>query len=245
MRGIILIALLAGCVIAASQPAGQESFISVVDRSSRGSPLLVKGDVTAKDKPTEKLRFSIAGRVSLTNVSSKPILMTIVSFEGTNVQLNYRWSQDYYFSDPFEPQSTENHEWTSGPFVSRMEVKSEGGSKWVDLEPERGAPQKVVASVLFVQYADGSSWGDKQEANTVLAVRRESVKKLMALASMYREKGETAFVDALSECTDLPAISSLQYFSQRSDDKSKVVDRLFRMLATVDEHVRTMKSGNK
>ena len=246
MRGIILFALLAGYAVAAPQQAEQESFISVVDRSFRGSPLLVKGNVTAKDRPREKLRYSVAGRVWLTNISSKPILLTIVSLEGTNVPgVNDKWSQDYYFSDSFEPQSTENHEWTFGPFVSRMEVKSDEGSKWVDLEPERGAPQKVTASVLFVQYADGSSWGDKEEANTVLAVRKQTIERLMALASIYREKGETALVDALSESTDLPAVSSLQNFCQHNNDKSKVVDRLFRMLATVDEHARMMKPSHQ
>jgi hypothetical protein len=246
MKAILLIALLTGSAAAVPQQAEQESLISITDRSSTGSPLLVKGDVTAKDRPTEKLRYSVSGRVSLTNVSSKPILLTVVSFEGTNAPgVNDRWSQDYYFSDPFEPESTMDHEWTFGPFVSRMEVKSEGGSKWVDLEPERGAQQRVIASVLFIQYADGSSWGDKEEANTALAVRQETVKTLTALASIYRENGETALVRALSESTGLPAVSSLQNFCQHSDDKSKVVDRLFRTLATVDEHARTMKSGHK
>jgi hypothetical protein len=244
MRGIILIALLAVCA-AVPQHAEQESFISVVDLSPRGSPLLVRGDVTAKDRPTGKLRYSVAGRVSVTNVSSKPILLTIVSLKGTNVPgVNDKWSRDYYFSDPFEPQSTENHEWIFGPFVSRMEVKSDEDSKWVDLEPERGAPQKVTASVLFVQYADGSSWGDKEEANTVLAVRQETVKRLLALASIYREKGEKALVSALAESSNLPAVLSLQNCCQQGDDKSKVVERLIRMLATVDEHTRVMKSGN-
>lgn len=245
MKEIFLIALLAGCAVAAPQQAEQESLIPITDSSSSDSPLLVKGDVTAKDRPTEKLRYSVARRVSLTNISSKPILLTIVAFKGTNVPgVNDTWSHDYYFSDPFEPQSTEDNEWTFGPFVSRMEVKSDGGSNWVDLEPERGAPKKVTASVLFVQYADGSSWGDKEEANSILGVRQETVKTLTALASIYREKGETALVNALSESTGLPAVSSLQNFCQHSDDKGKVVDRLFRMLATVDEHARRMKSGH-
>src|SRR4029077_14601171 len=113
------------------------------------------------------------------------------------------------------------------------------------LEPERGAPQKVTASVLFVQYADGSFWGDKEEANTVLAVRKETIGRLMALASIYREKGETAFVDALSERTDLPAVSSLEDFCQHNNNTGGVVHRLFRMLATVDEHARKMKSSHQ
>jgi hypothetical protein len=67
----------------------------------------------------------------------------------------------------------------------------------------------------------------------------------MALASIYREKGETALVDALSESTELPAVSSLEDFCQDNNDKSRVVDRLFRMLATVDEHARMMKSSHQ
>lgn len=159
MNRIILIALLVVCAAAAPQKE-QESLISIVDRSPSGSPLLVEGDVIAYDKPREQLRYSVKGRTSLTNVSSKPILLTVVSLKGTNVpSVHDRSSQDYYFSELFEPRSTDEREWTFGSFVSRMEVKSEEGTKWVDIEPSRTAQQEVTATVLFVQFADGSTGG--------------------------------------------------------------------------------------
>jgi len=152
-------------------------------------------------------------------------------------------SHDYYFSELFEPQSTEEREWTFGPFVSRMEVKSDEGTRWVDIEPSRTAQQKVIASVLFVQLGDGSTWGDQDEAKAALAVRRDSVKRLFDLESIYRREGEAAFIDDLSKPTDLPVISVLQNLCNQSHDKSKVVDRLFRMIATAEEHARMLRSS--
>jgi hypothetical protein len=245
MTRIIVIALLLGYAAAAPQTE-QESLISIVDLSLSGSPLLLRGDLIAYDKPTEQLRYSVKGKISVTNSSSKPIVLTVVSLKGTNVPgVNDTSSQDYYFSELFDPQSTEEREWAFGPFVSRIEVKSDEGTKWVDIEPARGAQQKVTASVLFVQFADGSTWGDRDEAKAALASRRNSVKRLTALATLYRDDGERAFIDDLLKPSDLPAILSLQYFCRNSDDKSKVVDRLFRMLASAEVHARMMKPSEQ
>lgn len=241
LNRIILFALLAGCA-AASPQTERESSISIVNRSPGGSPLLVKGDVTAFDKPTEQLRFSVKGSVSITNVSSKPILLTVVSLKGTNVPgVDQRWSQDYYFDDLFEPQSTDEQELSSVPFVSRMEVKSSEGTQWVDMEPSRTAQQQVTASVLFVQFADGSTWGNRDEAKTALEVRRDTVKRLLDLESIYRREGEAALIEDLSKPSDLPTIWLLQDFCKRSDDKSRVVDRLLRLREASDDHARMVK----
>ncbi len=246
MNRVILFALLAGCAATSAQEPAGISVISIVDHSPSGSPLVVKGDVTAYDKPAEQLRYSAKVRTSVTNASSKPIVLTVISLTGENVPgMNDKSSHDYYFPEMFEPQSTEEQEWTFGPFVSRTEVKVDGGSKWVDVEPERGAVQKVTATVLFVQFADGSTWGDRDEAKSALAVRRDSVKRLVHLSSVYRREGEAAFIDDLSKPTDLPAISTLQYLCNHNDDKTKVVDRLIRMVATVEEHSRMMKSAKQ
>jgi len=165
-----------------------------------------------------------------------------VSLVGTNVPgVNDTSLHEYYFSELFEPRSTEEREWTFGPFVSRTEVTSEEGKKWVDLEPARGAQQKVSASVLFVQFADGSTWGDREEAKAALATRRESVKRLFELESIYRHEGEAAFVEDLAKPTDLPVISGLQDLSNHSD-MSKIVDRLVRLTSLIEEHRRSMKS---
>jgi hypothetical protein len=242
VKRIILIALLIGCAAAAPQQAEKESLVSIVDRSSSGSPLVIRGNVTARDNPTNPLRYSIEGKISLTNVSSKPVFLTVVSLQGTNVPgINDRWSDDYYFSEPFEPQAIEDREWTFGPFVSRMEVKSDEGSKWVDIQPERSTQQKIAAWVLFVQYADGSTWGDPEKAKDALEERNQSIRKLRTLELVYRRQGEKALVDELLKPTFLPAILSLQNQCKNTDDKSIVVDQLLRMRAASDEHARMLK----
>lgn len=243
MSRLVFIVLVAGCAAVSAQPAERISVISIVDHSPKGSPLSVKGDVTAYDKPAQQLRYSVKGRISVTNTSAKPVILTVVSLVGTNVPgVNDTAFHDYYFSDLFEPRSTEEREWGFGPFVSRTGVQSEEGKKWVDIESSSTAQEKVTASVLFVQFADGSTWGDRDEAKAVLASRREIVKRLFALDSIYRREGEAALIDELSEPTELPVISELQDLRNHSDDIGKVVDRLVRTISLIEEHRRRMKS---
>lgn len=170
----------------------------------------------------------------------------MLRLEKTNVPgSSETWSHDYYFSELFEPQANEDREWRFGPFVSRREVRSNEGSRWVDEEPNQADEAKITGSVLFVQFVDGSTWGNRKEGETVLVERRNSVDKLQALASLYRDKGEAAFINDLLRPSDLPVILSLQYFCQHTNNKSKVVDRLFRILATVEDHAHMMRSAPK
>jgi hypothetical protein len=243
-RRVLAFTLLAlGCTSVRSQQADEESFIPVVDSSSGNSPLEIKGDVRAFDTPAERARNAIVGRLSVTNVSSKPILLTVVSIKGTNVVgVNDTSIHDYYFSEPFEPQTSENQDWTYGPFLQQMGVRSDEGWKWVDVEPVKGVRQEVIASVLFVQYADGTSWGDREAAKDALIARAESTKSLTVLASIYRDEGKQAFLDSLMQPSNLNAIVTLQFFCEKTDDKGKVVDRLFRTLSKAEEHKRAMNA---
>lgn len=243
MQRLVLLILFVACSVVEAQQAAQESVISIRDRSPSGGPLLVIGDVTVRDRPAERLRYSVEGRISLTNASSKPILITVVSLQGENTpRVNETTLHDYYFSEPFEPNSKEDREWNFGPFVSQVEVKSGGDSKWIDIEPERSAEKKVFASVLFVQYSDGSTWGDASTAKAALDSRRNTVKRLADLESVYRNEGEEIFINDLSKPTDLPAILLLQDFYKRTSDKSKVVDRFLRLREASDDHARMIKS---
>jgi mannitol/fructose-specific phosphotransferase system IIA component len=242
-RILVFALLLLGCTSVRSQQTDQETLIPVVDFSAANSPLEIEGDVRTFDKPAEQARFMIVGRLSVTNISSKPILLTVLKLKGINVVgVNDTSIRDYYFSEPFEPQKSENQEWTYGPFLQRAQLKTEEGPKWVDVEPIKAVRQEVIASVLFVQYADGTGWGDREAAKDALAAREETRNRLTALASIYRDEGEKAFVDSLMQPSNLNAVIMLQFICKKTDDKSKVVDRFFRILSKSDEHERLMNA---
>jgi hypothetical protein len=75
MNRLVMFFVLGGCVLAPAQQATQETVVPVVDRSPSSSPIAVSGTFMVKDEPAELLRHSGEGKISLTNVSSKPVLL--------------------------------------------------------------------------------------------------------------------------------------------------------------------------
>lgn len=65
---------------------------------------------------------------------------------------------------------------------------------------ELGAKVKeVVAAVTFVQFDDGTTWGDPEAGRELLAGRPQKLAFLQHLVDTYYERGEDAFVAALNE----------------------------------------------
>ena len=50
----------------------------------------------------------------------------------------------------------------------------------------------------YVQFADGSTWGDPDEAETALAEREVCLKELMDLARTYQTEGAAKFASSLT-----------------------------------------------
>ena len=58
---------------------------------------------------------------------------------------------------------------------------------------------QVVGAVLFVQFEDGSTWGNPDVAKEMLAARPQKLAFLKALVEVYYESGEDAFDAVLKE----------------------------------------------
>ena len=54
-------------------------------------------------------------------------------------------------------------------------------------------------AVLFVQFEDGSTWGDPRAAKEMIAVRSEKLAFLKHLVEIYDASGDAAFTSALNE----------------------------------------------
>lgn len=52
---------------------------------------------------------------------------------------------------------------------------------------------KAVAAVLWVQFEDGSTWGDAESSKQVLSVRSRKLGFLQRLVAEYYDNGETSF----------------------------------------------------
>lgn len=60
---------------------------------------------------------------------------------------------------------------------------------------------RAVGAVLFVQFDDGSTWGDVQAAQEMLAARPQKVEFLKHLVEVYYDGGEPSFAAALDAPT--------------------------------------------
>jgi hypothetical protein len=212
-----------------------ESVIPIIDASPAGSPIAIVGTVLATDADSGLLRYSFRTDASLTNVSRKPILATVIKINTTGAnkmdQFNTR-KDDYFFAESFQPNTTERLEQSDGPFG-----ESQGE---VDAPP---AQPRVVASVTFAQFADGTIWGDPAAGRDILQERRLTLDQLSSLATAYRTGGEPQFQEELKKPSQLNLILYLQQlYDSNRNDLARVIKKLTRMIDYADHHQREMQS---
>jgi hypothetical protein len=167
----------------------QEHTVPLSSPSEPSAPVTLYGSLTAQeDHSTNELDCSCTAHLSIVNASAKPIifLMTEVSveIEGDDIVLARYASQDAddYFleADLFEPNSTKTADEKIVAF-ERRKISPE-----TNFEPTR---LTAIARVLFVQFADGSTWGDLEVARTILDERATAWKELLTLDEAYRAEG--------------------------------------------------------
>jgi hypothetical protein len=218
---VICFLLLVGTTFVAAQ---SESVLPVVDISEAGAPLRIAGRVTAKDQPSQVPRYSFEGDIEMSNVSGKPILLMVVTLEVVSalpVSLNYREERDYFFeSKTLQPGASAKLQRGLGKFgePSRKEDFA------VEVKPS------ARARVTFVQFSDGSSWGDASAAEQVLRNRQLSLKQLELLDEDYRKRTGEEFLSEFLQPTFLQPIFGLQELYREKRDLAPVLARLDDML---------------
>jgi hypothetical protein len=58
---------------------------------------------------------------------------------------------------------------------------------------------KAVGAVLWVQFEDGSTWGDAESGKQILSIRSRKLAFLQKLVAEYYDKGETSFKAMLND----------------------------------------------
>jgi hypothetical protein len=213
--------LLTIAVVAGAQ---SKSVLPVSDVSKAGAPLKVAGRVTAKDQPSEVPRYSFESDIEMTNVSSKPILLMTVTLDiacTLPVGLKYSEEDDYFFeSKMLQPGSMAKLQRVLGRFgePSRKE----------DFTNEVNPSAR--SSVAFVQFSDGSTWGDAAAGERLLRNRQLSLKQLETLKEDYRKKGAAEFLNELLQPTLLQPVFSLQELYREKRDLALVLAGLDDML---------------
>jgi hypothetical protein len=231
MRLFVVVTILLGVASGSQQTA-----VPVGDASRPGSPVVLSGTACATDEGSGVMRYSVTTNVSATNVSRKDILLMVAKVDAigiSKIDLHATTSNEYFFvSDVFRPNMTETLTSSVGPVGEPREPRD------VTVQPEN---RIATASVVFVQFLDGSTWGVPASAKTILLERRLTQEKLASLAETYRTKGEKQFLAQLMEPSRLQAIVNLQQFHlANGNGAGTVIQKITSMLNCADLHERAM-----
>jgi hypothetical protein len=194
--------------------------------SSHRSPIQITGYVTLQDNPAENIR-SYWVHASAKNTSKKGIAAWFASLEtggGGGPELNLKESHDYFFTgDVLAPNDAEAISAQSCSI--RLVLRAPNGNP--DTEKVEGSALHPTASVRveFVQFTDGSIWGDRDQAAQVQLERRETLDKIKSLEQIYSKHGEKAFMDALSEPTALACFERVKTLCRNGNADSSCAER--------------------
>lgn len=166
---------------------GQVSVIPLKIEQQVGSPLVAFGTLrTLQGRSSNgSPLYSFETDISVTNVSDKPILMFITRAHASGITrdniTSYR-IHDFYFDE--------------NVFASR-EAKA-FTETWLpesDTQAIHTADTRARASlsIAFVQFLDGTTWGDKRTGEEALCGRRLMIQELNNLVSLYQTRGIEEF----------------------------------------------------
>jgi len=179
--------------------------VPIVDKSGAGAPLEVSGTLTLRESlRANELEWSWGEKVTVKNSSEKAILLfgaTISEVgrystpEGRRAALGsgptYRLEDDRFFSETLiEP----------GESLVLRDTKPGVPNVGCCVNPlsETQAPSAEYR-LYFVQFADGSVFGDPAEAKDSLAIRQIILRGLKVLLQSYEDGGELVFASKLND----------------------------------------------
>jgi hypothetical protein len=204
---------------------------------SANCPITLSGTVLYVDDKPEPLPYSFRVTINATNVSSNEILAVIVNTKITGnfkIELQSTRKEDYFFHDKLIGVKTSvQFEDDAGPFGSPRPK--------IDQLPK---PSEAIATVVFVQFADGSTWGDAAAGREMLLDRARELSELKQLAEVYDAKGNAEFVTALENRSSGNAIKYLHEQVVKNRNNATIVFKtLSSMIASADHHQVAMGSG--
>ncbi len=171
--------------------------ISILDMSAPDSPIRLSGTINISEslQGSDMVNSVIKGRVVALNVSNKPILCYILGLDiaGRWRQHKMRFENDCTFTETLvNPRQSMDSEVDSNSTTS--------------VSVTQGLQPVAVAKILWVQFIDGSEYGDRNWATGILAARMYMVDKLSTLLRAYERSGPKGFEEELmAEYTNIKA----------------------------------------
>lgn len=157
--------------------AATEQVITVEDVS--GGPISFTGSIHFQTNDKSRSRD---GTVKGTNMTSQEIIAISATVNAPGITAHY--THDFF---------SKAHGLMPGDSFSIPLIGTVNG----DFSNASEEPLFVRAVLVFVQFADGTVWGDQKAADKMSANRQQSEVMLRNLLDIYQKQGEKGFVNAL------------------------------------------------
>lgn len=202
MKFCFAVSLCALCLYA-SPPLPLNVFsVPILDTSGAGTPFQVDGKMTLRESArANQLEWSWGEKVNVKNISDKPILLFIATITESG-----RYSAPRHTA----PGDGPTYRLEDDRFSNEKLI--EPGESFVIRDTKPGVPDVACCinplagthdpfaeyHVHFVQFADGSVFGDPAEARGSLAIRQIIRRGLHDLYQSYEQGDESGFVARLN-----------------------------------------------
>jgi hypothetical protein len=146
------------------------------DAALTASPITATGKISVRETvAANEVKSSREENVSATNRSTKSILLLIGELDAISPRSNRgtRLTMEYFFGDPISPGET----------FALVKRSFEQDSCCMNPLGETHEP-KTTFRLMFVQFLDGSTFGDAAQAENALANRDRTLKALRTLAQV-------------------------------------------------------------
>jgi hypothetical protein len=167
------------CWLSLSSPslAQQEPFdVPFDDAALTASPITATGKISVRETvAANEVKSSWEENVDATNRSTKSILLLIGDFDAIGPHSNggTRLTMEYFFGGPISPGGTFS-------LVKQSFVRDS-----CCMNPLRETHEpKATFRLIFVQFLDGSTFGDAAQAENALAIRDRTLQALRTLAQV-------------------------------------------------------------
>jgi hypothetical protein len=208
-----------------SEPRKQPTQCTLRDISEHDSPLRVVGKVLFRANPIVRT-YEVEATVK--NVSEKDVLSWSLLVRTSDGMLHFTSLHDYFFTgDVLVPGGSARI--ISGPISLVAHPQGDIPTR----EERRSSDRAVTASaeIEFVQFQDGSTWGDSDVETRAFQARSATLRKLQSLQRIYSELGEKAFLDALADPTMSWCVEVIKTDCKANpDDSSCAPEAIKRML---------------
>ncbi len=155
-------------------------------------PLSSSGTISMSETVSSGLaHLSYSENLQTVNASAKPILMFVqevtVEYSSGYRDVDRKEYERYFASRMLEPGETFQY------------GRADHGVKVLPVTNLTTSSPSCTIKTLFVQFADGSTFGDEKYASHILAIRKDIATALEHLNATYHDKGSKAFIQELND----------------------------------------------